>query len=152
MQRGSGGYLHQFNNVAVRIRDKSDLLAGAPGEWTPLRSHVHRGKVFEGLVQIVYQQAKVKVPDRVFGLFDSFLTVSEKLDTLTLRELQKHQLRPFPFGLCMKNFFRAEGVSIPADTALYIGNFESDMPESNSSNSHSPSSFPGALIKLYGGR
>jgi hypothetical protein len=129
--------LHEFDNVAVRVGDKSDLLAGAPGERPAIRLYVHRGEVFERLGQIVYEQAKVKVPDRVLRLFNSLLAVGEKLDTLTLREFQEHQLWSFPFRLCMKKFFRAERISIPADAALYIGDLESDMPESNSSDSHS---------------
>jgi hypothetical protein len=50
VERGVGGYLHQLDNVAVRIRDKGDLLAGAPCEWSAIRFYVHRAEVFESSV------------------------------------------------------------------------------------------------------
>jgi hypothetical protein len=132
--------LHQFDDVAVGVGNKSDLLAGTPGKRAAIRSHVHRSEVFERLGQIVYEQTKVKITDRVRRLFDFVFAIGEKLDTLALGELQKHQLRSLAFRLCVKNFLGAESISIPADAALYIGNFESDMPESNPSDSHRKSS------------
>ncbi len=71
----------------------------------------------------------MEVADGVGGLFDSVLAVGEKLDKLTLGELQEHEFRSLTFRLCVKNFFRTEGISIPTDAVLYIGDFESDMSE-----------------------
>jgi hypothetical protein len=112
--------LHQFDDVAVRVGDKGDLLAGAPGERAAIRFYVHCGEVFESCGQIVYEQAKVKVTDGVRGLFHLVLAVGEKLDKLTLGELQEHEFRSLTFRLCVKNFFRSEGISIPTDASLYI--------------------------------
>jgi hypothetical protein len=47
VQRGLGRYLHQFDDVAVRVRNKSYALLCAPGERTAIRFYVHRGEVVE---------------------------------------------------------------------------------------------------------
>jgi hypothetical protein len=47
VERGLGRYLHQFDDVAIRVGDKGDLLAGAPCERSAIRFYVHRSEVFE---------------------------------------------------------------------------------------------------------
>jgi hypothetical protein len=90
----------------------------------------------------------VKVTDGVRGLFHLVLAVGEKLDKLTLGELQEHEFRSLAFRLCVKNFFRAEGISIPADAALYIRHFKGDMSEANSGHTHSSAPFGAARRTL----
>src|SRR5688572_4173895 len=78
----------------------------------------------------------MQITNWVWRRLDPVLAVCEEFHTLALGEFQEHQFRAVIFFLRVKNFSRAEGISIPADTPLYIGDFESHVAKANSSDPH----------------
>jgi hypothetical protein len=69
------------------------------------------------------------------------MTLGEKLNELSFRELQKHKLLALTVPRCVKNVASAEGVSIPPNTPLHVGNSKGYVAKLESGNSHGSISF-----------